>query len=248
MFEIGPSLREARTQRGLSPQDVQKAIRIRDRYLGAIEDEQWSLLPGDAYAKGFLRTYAEFLGLDGNLYVDEYNSQVAGRPDPAFVPEALPRAGPPPVGILRPVLAVGAIVAAVAAVAAWQLHGSGSPAPRTAATATTPPATTAAASAPAKKPRTTTTATTQTPKRAVLAATDGPVWLLVRSGGSTGAIVYEGTLEPGATLPVRLSPEVWVRIGAPWNLQVRMGGRVVSGLPAHAGNVILNANGLAPAA
>ena len=76
MFAIGDSLREARTRRGLSPADVQKGIRIRERYLTALEEEKWELLPGEAYTKGFLRTYAEFLGLDGNLYVDEYNTRI----------------------------------------------------------------------------------------------------------------------------------------------------------------------------
>ena len=61
MFEIGGSLREARLKRNLTPADVQKAIRIRDRYLQALEDERWELLPGDAYVKGFLRTYADYL-------------------------------------------------------------------------------------------------------------------------------------------------------------------------------------------
>src|SRR2546423_1908421 len=80
MFEIGGSLREARLKRGLTPADVQKAIRIRDRYLQALEEERWEQLPGDAYVKGFLRTYADYLGLDGNLYVDEYNNRFA-RPE-----------------------------------------------------------------------------------------------------------------------------------------------------------------------
>ena len=89
MFAIGDSLREARTRRGLSPADVQKGIRIRERYLTALEEERWELLPGDAYTKGFLRTYAEFLGLDGNLYVDEYNTRIAhaeedGRSSPSL--------------------------------------------------------------------------------------------------------------------------------------------------------------------
>ena len=89
VFQIGPSLREARERRGLSPVDVQKAIRIRDRYLNALEEEKWDQLPGDAYVKGFLRTYAEFLGLDGNLYVDEYNTRFASHEDEPFVPEPL---------------------------------------------------------------------------------------------------------------------------------------------------------------
>ena len=91
MFEIGGSLREARLKRNLTPADVQKAIRIRDRYLQALEEERWEFLPGDAYVKGFLRTYADYLGLDGNLYVEEYNSRFARPDEPQLVPERFAR-------------------------------------------------------------------------------------------------------------------------------------------------------------
>jgi cytoskeletal protein RodZ len=91
MFAIGDSLHEARIRRGLSAADVQKGIRIRERYLTALEEERWELLPGEAYTKGFLRTYAEFLGLNGNLYVDEYNMRFARHDteQPPLVPESL---------------------------------------------------------------------------------------------------------------------------------------------------------------
>ena len=127
MFEIGGSLREARLKRNLTPADVQKAIRIRDRYLQALEEERWELLPGDAYVKGFLRTYADYLGLDGQLYVEEYNSRFARPDEPQLVPERFARTGTPfgGVGFLRPLLAVAVIVAIVAGLAAWQLSGSG---------------------------------------------------------------------------------------------------------------------------
>src|SRR6188472_836654 len=108
MFEIGGSLREARLKRGLTPADVQKAIRIRDRYLQALEEERWELLPGDAYVKGFLRTYADYLGLDGNLYVEEYNSRFAQPDEPQLVPERFARSGSRfgGVGFLRPAVVV----------------------------------------------------------------------------------------------------------------------------------------------
>ena len=126
MFEIGGSLREARLKRNLTPADVQKAIRIRDRYLQALEEERWELLPGDAYVKGFLRTYADYLGLDGNLYVEEYNSRFARPDEPQLVPERFARSGSRfgGVGFLRPLIVVAVIVAIVAGLAAWQLSGS----------------------------------------------------------------------------------------------------------------------------
>src|SRR3954468_6469864 len=127
MFEIGGSPREARLKRNLTPAEVQKAIRIRDRYLQALEEERWELLPGDAYVKGFLRTYADYLGLDGTLYVEEYNSRFARPDEPQLVPERFARTATPfgGVGFLRPLMVVAAIVAIVAGLAAWQLSGSG---------------------------------------------------------------------------------------------------------------------------
>jgi transcriptional regulator with XRE-family HTH domain len=66
LFEIGSSLREARERRGLELNEIERATRIRSRYLRALEEEQFGQLPGRAYAKGFLRTYADYLGLDAS--------------------------------------------------------------------------------------------------------------------------------------------------------------------------------------
>src|SRR5512132_3665661 len=82
MFEIGNSLREARVRQQLELGEVELATKIRARYLKALEEEQFDALPAQTYVKGFLRTYADFLGLDGQLYVDEYNSRfVVGEDD-----------------------------------------------------------------------------------------------------------------------------------------------------------------------
>src|SRR5690349_85235 len=75
MFEIGSSLREARLRQGLEFPELEHTTKIRGKYLRALEDEQFDVLPAETYVKGFLRTYAEYLGLDGQLYVDEYNSR-----------------------------------------------------------------------------------------------------------------------------------------------------------------------------
>src|SRR5713226_5090425 len=72
MFEIGSTLREARERQAFELADVERATKIRLRYLAALEEERFERLPGGAYAKGFLRSYAEFLGLEGQLFVDEY--------------------------------------------------------------------------------------------------------------------------------------------------------------------------------
>ena len=69
---IGESLHEARARRGIELSDVERATKIRVKYLRAMEEERWELLPGAAYARGFLRTYGSFLGLDGQALVEEY--------------------------------------------------------------------------------------------------------------------------------------------------------------------------------
>jgi cytoskeleton protein RodZ len=252
MFEIGASLREARTRRGLSREDVQQAIRIRDRYLAALEDENWDLLPGEAYAKGFLRTYAEFLGLDGALYVDEFNRAFATHEEQPFMPEALAPIGTRSIGILRPLVVIAAIVAVVAGVAAWQLGGSSGPPPKQRSEGLAGASTSQAGATgtrPAVTHHTKTRAATRStaPVHAVLTASRGPVWLLVRSGSATGTVVYQGVLAQGQTLPLTLSTRMWVRVGAPWNLDVTLRGRAASGLPTQVGDVYLARAGMTQA-
>ena len=75
MFEIGSSLREARERQERTFADLEQKTQIRTRYLRALEEEQFELLPAPAYMRGFLRVYADELGLDGQLYVDEFNSR-----------------------------------------------------------------------------------------------------------------------------------------------------------------------------
>src|SRR5919199_1968838 len=88
MFEIGNSLREARLRQGLDFPQVEQATKIRGKYLRALEEEQFETLPAQTYVKGFLRSYAEYLGLDGQLYVDEFNSRYTAAEDAAPVAPA----------------------------------------------------------------------------------------------------------------------------------------------------------------
>jgi cytoskeleton protein RodZ len=81
MFEIGASLREARARRSLSYDQIEAETKIRTKYIRCMEDEQFDVLPSGTYVRGFLRTYADYLGLDGQLYVDEYSSRFGDMPD-----------------------------------------------------------------------------------------------------------------------------------------------------------------------
>jgi cytoskeleton protein RodZ len=72
MPDIGATLREARMRARIDISEVEAVTKIRAKYLRALENEEWDLLPGPTYVKSFLRTYAETLDLDAKLLVDEY--------------------------------------------------------------------------------------------------------------------------------------------------------------------------------
>jgi cytoskeletal protein RodZ len=75
MEQIGARLREARMRGKIDINQVEADTKIRAKYLRAMENEEWELLPGEIYAKTFLRTYADYLGLDSRELVDDYRRQ-----------------------------------------------------------------------------------------------------------------------------------------------------------------------------
>lgn len=75
MPEIGETLRETRMRRRIDMTEVEAATKIRAKYLRALENEEWDLLPGPTFVKTFLRTYAEYLELDPRLLVEEYRQR-----------------------------------------------------------------------------------------------------------------------------------------------------------------------------
>jgi cytoskeleton protein RodZ len=94
---VGTRLREARTRKKLGMPEVEAATKIRARYLQAIENDDWEQLPGDVYARAFIRTYARFLGLDGDRLAEEQRrGRGAERPG-----ERLPRVEPRPRRVAR---------------------------------------------------------------------------------------------------------------------------------------------------
>ncbi|HEX5900115.1 MAG TPA: helix-turn-helix domain-containing protein [Solirubrobacteraceae bacterium] len=72
MPDIGTTLREARMRARIDISEIEAETKIRAKYLRALENEEWDLLPGPTYVKSFLRTYADALGLDGKLLIEEY--------------------------------------------------------------------------------------------------------------------------------------------------------------------------------
>ena len=77
---IGATLREARRRYGLEVREVEERTKIRARYIRALENEDWETLPAPAYVRGFLRTYGQMLGLDGEMLADEYRRRYGDGP------------------------------------------------------------------------------------------------------------------------------------------------------------------------
>jgi len=86
MPPIGETLREARMRQRLDIADVEERTKIRAKYLRALENEEWGLLPGPTFVKTFLRTYAEVVGVDPYLLVEEYRLTEERSDGPEFQP------------------------------------------------------------------------------------------------------------------------------------------------------------------
>ncbi len=87
MSELGRRLAEARTAKGLSLADVESITRIRQKWLEALENGEYSKLPRGAVARGFLRTYAAYLGLDVQAVLNLYTDESGDSGDGIVVPE-----------------------------------------------------------------------------------------------------------------------------------------------------------------
>jgi cytoskeleton protein RodZ len=241
MFQLGSTLREARARQGLELRDAAEATRIRVKFLAALEGERFGELPPEVYARAFLRTYAEFLGLDGDVYVAELNSRIeARRPPPPPPPE--PRLTLPSLDWRATTLLSGVVVVVLVSLVAWHYGGGSKARPRSAATSQIASVKKTIVHRPAAATR----ASSPAVAHLVLVAARGDCWLSVRAGSRDGRVLDEGLLYAGATIQVA-AKRLWIRIGAPWNLDARLNGRALRGLPADTGNVFVTAAGLEPA-
>lgn len=226
-MELGQRLAAARAERGWSLADAQRGTDIRLKYLEALERGDLEALPGWAYARAFVRTYARALGLDADGLVAEFEVEAPPPPEEMEIePVGLPTARHFPAGRFAfAAVTLGAI--ALVAWAATSSHSKKSPPAQVAP----PPRT--VASPPAQVPQSTQVTTTTTkPVNATLIvrATRGRCWLIVRAGGTAnGAVIYEGTLDPGETKTFS-KPNLWIRFGAPSAVDVTRGGKSVSGV------------------
>jgi cytoskeletal protein RodZ len=215
MFEIGNSLREARERQGRTFADLERKTEIRTRYLKALEEEQFSLLPAPAYMRGFLRVYADELGLDGQLYVDEFNSRFTVSEAAVSVSQRRERRTPVQTRHSRRI-ATSAVVISLALIigVSFLLFA--------AFTSKSPKA-----DVVNLHPQT----TNQEVTRLKITAVRGDVSVDARTGRQNGALIYGGMLIKGHHLILN-RPTIWIRVTAIQNVSWTLAG----GTPATAGN------------
>jgi len=248
MLEIGSSLVEERRRQGVTLADVEAATLIRARYIDALEHEQFDLLPVGSYRRSFLRAYAVFLGLNGDVYAEEYDLRLARLE--AESPTPAVRRGARLFGLLaEPALARGLVViAAVALVgfAVWKIGGSSGPGTVNAAP---PAARPHAPHAPRPHPSQPVVRRHAAPARRrgrpgvrpsrpspprrrpslTLTAARGNCWLLVRIGSSAGRTIYERTLDQGQSVRFGLGKLLWIQAGAPRSINASIDGHATGG-------------------
>lgn len=89
MKTVGTMLRETRIARGIPLETVEKATRIRIRFLSAIETDHYENLPSILYAKGFIKNYSEFLGMDSNRVLAFFRRQTHEIPRSMLLPKGV---------------------------------------------------------------------------------------------------------------------------------------------------------------
>ena len=199
-------------RRGVDFAQAELATKVRGKYLRALEEEQFDMLPAQTYVKGFLRTYAEYLGLDGQLYVDEYNSRFVGTGDD-HEPRTRRSAARPQrrhrrieTNVVLVALAAIAIVMVVV-ISAWKASDNNSPPPPK---ATHPPA---------RRHHATPLLT--------LTGLRGSTHVAARVGSAAGNVAFDGTIAKGDTPLALRGRRLWLQIDSPENLRIRVHGKLV---------------------
>jgi hypothetical protein len=142
MAEIGATLREARMRARIDVSEIEAQTKIRAKYLRALENEEWDLLPGPTFVRSFLRTYAQALGLDDKALVDEYRriyeqpSELEHQPVMSTPRRAGARGAGPSGPSLGYVIALGAVGLVILLLLVGLLSGKGGGSSRTQAHST----------------------------------------------------------------------------------------------------------------
>jgi hypothetical protein len=229
VFEIGNSLREARYRQQLELSEVEQATKIRARYLKALEEEAFDALPAQTYVKGFLRTYADYLGLDGQLYVDEYNSRYsAGEEEPRepVVARRTARVSSPHRrferrGVLFALAGIGILFALF--IAAFKFGGHDNTGSQILNLGQSTPK----AHTKAKKHKAVVAPARPATFRFFVVSTSGNCWMEVRNYSVNGRTLYAGTLQLHQYQRF-VARRLWIDFGSPGNVKASVNGQAVT--------------------
>jgi cytoskeletal protein RodZ len=228
VFEIGSTLREARVRRKLTLQQAEEDTKIRVKYLQAMENEDFDLMPGRAYVKGFLQTYAQYLGLDPAIILDEYRSRGTPRE------EQQPFGGSSVIGkphshrgrnTLAFIAVAGLLVLAVIYVLGLSSEGadqSGGPGIDAGLLSPSP----SPSASPSKSPSPKASASAVARDVVRVSASDGDCWLEVRRGDAAGEVLYRDTLTRGKT-KVFHGDALFMTVGNPPAISIRAGEKLL---------------------
>jgi len=229
MADIGSTLREARMRERIDISEVEAQTKIRAKYLRAIENEEWDLLPGPVYAKSFLRTYGDYLGLDSRVLIDEFKRRYEHPSDHDVRPRGTtaardrdrrPRGPRMPSWV--PIAVVVILILVILYVVGRSTQSS--------------PTSTSAQKPSARRhrhrgrlPQTTTTAPAPTTVSLQLVPTGTVYVCLVNGAGAK--LINEQTFTSGETIPSETAPELLLTLGNA-SVQMKVNGKVVPVTPS----------------
>jgi cytoskeletal protein RodZ len=232
-MSLGERFRAVREQRGLTLSDVAEHVRIRSVYLAAIEEENWKAIGAPVYIRGFLRTYARFLGLDPEEAVAEFNATQGASTGPVAAPAQTSRYDirPQGGGSLGPLIWVAGIIAVVLVgfviyLAVTPPRTSGQLAATAAAQPTAPSLSNASATAMPMSPTPSPSALPQT--RTLAIHLTAPSWLRVTVDGN---VSIEGTFPAGTSKSFH-GKNALVRVGNAGGVEITVDGKPIGKLGA----------------
>jgi hypothetical protein len=233
---IGPTLRDARIRARIDLAEVEERTKIRAKYLRAIENEEWDMVPGPVYVKSFLRTYGDYLGLDSRMLVEEFKRRYEQPAEHELQPIASlprerqrerererrgrPRFTPPPWAAIVAVLVIVVIVLFVIGKYSGGSNGSNSSQSTSLHNRTHKQTHTGPAhKTPATTPHKFRTVTVQ------LVPT-GPVYVCLVNGAGR-KLIAGVTYSPGQTIPRETAREFYLTVGNP-SVQIKVNGKAVT--------------------
>jgi hypothetical protein len=216
MPDIGATLREARMRQHIDISEIEAQTKIRAKYLRALENEEWDLLPGTTFVKSFLKTYADVLGLDSRLLLEEYKQRHERLADHELLPIAPAsrrdgrRRGPPP-GVGRDVVVAVLVVALVGLLIVLGQNSGDSGRPSSSSkgnTVAAPPTSTNGSGKHRKRQ----TAPSARQVASLKLEPSGPVWVCLQAAGSR-TLIGGHPIAPGDKLPTYRSRRFKITLG-----------------------------------